>query len=107
MYFLTLGIQSADSIECYACGLAMIDPIEDKQTYNLDPDDPEGKMYNETCIVFDTFLLEHPKIMSKWLRTCPENVKSCFWAKGGYNSEGELYKVEKKSKVSRNDVILN
>ena len=30
MYFLTLGIQSADSIECYACGLAMIDPIEDK-----------------------------------------------------------------------------
>ena len=52
MYFLTLGIQSADSIECYACGLSMIDPIEDKQTYNMDPDDPGGKMYNETCIVF-------------------------------------------------------
>ena len=73
-----LGIKSVDSIECYACGLAMIDPIEDKQTYNMDPDDPGGKMYNETCIVFDTFLLEHPKIMSKWLRTCPKNVRGEF-----------------------------
>ena len=58
MYFLTLGIKSADSIECYACGLAMIDPVVvDNQKYSLDPDDPGGKMYNETCIVFEHFFV--------------------------------------------------
>ena len=55
----------------------------------MDPDDTGGKMFNETCISFDSFLLEYPQSMNKWLRMCPENVKSCFWAKGAYNGEGK------------------
>ena len=86
---MVFGIKSADCIECYACGLAVIDPIQEGHVYNLDPDDPKGKMFNETCVVFDSFLLDHPKSMDKWIRPCPDKVESCFWAKGEYNGESK------------------
>ena len=86
---MAIRIKSVDCIDCYACGLSVVDPVEDGYSYNLDPDDHSGRMFNETCIVFESYLLDYPQSMGKWIRSCPENVKSCFWAKGAYNGEGK------------------
>merc|ERR1711997_248776 len=71
MFILMHGIKSVDCIECYACGLSVVDPIEDGYSYNLDPDDHKGRMFNETCIVFESYLLDYPNSMNKWIRSCP------------------------------------
>ncbi len=60
---------------------------EDGFSYNLDENDPVSRMYNETCTLFDTYLVEFPNSMNKWLRPCGDNVVSCFWAQGSYNDE--------------------
>lgn len=80
----------ADCLDCYACGLSSVDPLEmEGSVYNSDPEDPMGKMYNETCSSFATFQVEFPEAMSKWVRSCPPDVKSCFWATGGLNEESK------------------
>ena len=78
------------SLDCYACGLAMVDPIAELFPYNLESSDPEGKMYNESCTLFATYQIEHPDSMKKWVRPCPLNVKSCFWAEGSYQGESKF-----------------
>ena len=79
--------KAALCLDCYACGLGMVNPSAEGFRYNMDQHDKEAKMYNETCTLFETFLGEYPASMSKWIRPCPENVVSCFWAKGSYNGE--------------------
>ena len=95
---LVLDVQNSLSLDCYACGLSMVDPIEEKHLYNLDPDDVTAKMYNETCTIFDTWLLEYSSSMTKWVRPCPPDVQSCFWAKGTYNDESKSYRVKSSAK---------
>ena len=84
-------VELADSLDCYACGLYMISPEKDGFQYNVDEYDVNAKMYNESCTGFDTYLVEGSKPMSKWIRPCPPNVISCFWAKGSYSDESEYY----------------
>ena len=55
----------------------------------MEPMDVESKMYNESCTLFSSYQIEHPDSMKKWLRPCPLNVKSCFWAEGSYEGESE------------------
>lgn len=84
-------IKVASGLDCYACGLPAVDPIEEGFAYNLDPEDPLGKMYNETCNDFATFQQEFPaEALRKWQRPCPPAVKSCFWAKGALNGESKI-----------------
>merc|ERR1719273_1483363 len=49
-------------------------------------------MFNETCIVFESYLLDYPQSMGKWIRSCPKKVKSCFWAKGAFNGEAPTFR---------------
>ena len=90
-YYLVYLVELADSLDCYACGLYMISPEKDGFQYNVDEYDVNAKMYNESCTGFDTYLVEGSKPMSKWIRPCPPNVISCFWAKGSYSDESEYY----------------
>lgn len=53
-----------------------------QETYNTDPTDTSAKMYNDTCARYEIMLQNKPETKSKWIRTCPTGVKSCFWAKG-------------------------
>jgi len=69
-------------IKCVSCGLAFIDPMEDNQKYSTDPADTEAKMYNDTCSRHEIMMQNKPEAKSKWVRTCPKGVKSCFWAQG-------------------------
>ena len=87
--FLSFVCPGSDCLDCYACGLSIADPVEEGFSYNTDPEDPLGKMYNETCSSFATFQIESPSAMSKWIRPCPPDVKSCFWAQGMLNDESE------------------
>ena len=50
---------------------------------------PSGsKMYNHTCDIMDRIMEvsggEHEDL---WIRTCPEGVKSCYYAQGRYESQ--------------------
>ena len=63
--------------------------IQFQQKYNSDPADTEAKMYNDTCSRHEIMLQNNPDAKSKWVRTCPKNVKSCFWAQG--NGIGDWY----------------
>jgi hypothetical protein len=94
LFILFSGIVSVfarltSALDCYACGLGMVDPLSENFAYNLEPGDTVAKMYNETCTVFEAFLAEYPNSMNKWIRPCPPNVVSCFWAEGSYNSESK------------------
>ena len=39
-------------------------------------------MYNDTCSRHEIMMQNKPEAKSKWVRTCPKGVKSCFWAQG-------------------------
>ena len=39
-------------------------------------------MYNDTCSRYEIMMQNKPEAKSKWIRTCPTGVKSCFWARG-------------------------
>lgn len=76
-------------IQCYACGLPKVDPEGDiKGSYGK-------KLYNHSCIDFINHLNRKGKSIqgndyeSKFIRTCPVGVKSCFGAKGFYDRDDE------------------
>ena len=76
-------------IKCFACGIEEIDPeVDEPGSYGdfRKEGTPSGrKMYNHTCDIADDTGLEED---DRWLRTCPSGVKSCFWAKGNYENQG-------------------
>ena len=39
-------------------------------------------MYNDTCSRYEIMMQNKPEAKDKWIRTCPKDVKSCFWAQG-------------------------
>ena len=88
--FITAFLNFANGLDCYACGLNMISPDKDDLPYSIDEFDVNSKMYNESCTGFVTYLVEGSNAMNKWVRPCPANVDSCFWAKGSYNYESKL-----------------
>ena len=53
-----------------------------QQTFNTDPADTSAKMYNDTCSRYEIMMQNKPEAKDKWIRTCPKDVKSCFWAQG-------------------------
>jgi len=75
-------------IQCYACGLDMVHPESDiKGSYGK-------KLYNHSCTELDKHLKRTGKstkgdndYASKFVRTCPVGVKSCFGAKGFYDGD--------------------
>lgn len=79
-----------NTIKCVSCGLEFIDPTENDQIYNTDSKDIASKMYNDTCSRYEIMMLNNPDAKSKWIRTCPKDVKSCFWAEG--DGIGDWYK---------------
>ena len=87
-YCTTASTDSDKRIECFACGLPMIDPTKDNSTFSLDPYEPKSKIYNESCTIYKQYQLEYPEYMNKWVRKCPAGSTNCFWAKGTLNVEG-------------------
>ena len=50
------GYQNVDSVSCYACGLAYIDPEQDLAgSYSINPNEGK-KMYNHSCDLMDNGL---------------------------------------------------
>jgi len=86
-YCTTASTDSDKRIECFACGLPMIDPTKDNSTFSLDPYEPKSKIYNESCTIYKQYQLEYPEYMNKWVRKCPAGSTNCFWAKGTLNAE--------------------
>ncbi len=43
-----------------------------------------SKMYNHTCDIMDNL-----GASDSWKRRCPYGVKSCYWAQGKYEKQGE------------------
>ena len=86
-YLLSSGlvvctVDQVSGIDCYACGLPMLDPTLENEKYSWDPYDRGTKMYNESCTQYKQYQQEYPQFMDKWLRKCPAGVTTCFWAKG-------------------------
>jgi len=81
-----------DGISCYACGLEEVDPeIDEPGTYGdfrKEGTPPGKKMYNHTCDIADETGLDD----QRWVRKCPEGVKSCFWAKGNYEKQIPVFR---------------
>ena len=75
-------VDHVSGIDCYACGLPMLDPTLENEKYSWDPYDRGTKMYNESCTQYKQYQQEYPQFMDKWLRKCPAGVTTCFWAKG-------------------------
>lgn len=92
LFHVTQGAAGAEALNCYACGLGMVDPVIEGHVYNMDEQDTAAKMYNETCTLFETMLLEYPGSMEKWVRPCPSGVKSCFWAEGHYEGDNPRFR---------------
>ena len=73
---------------CYACGMREIDPEMDSPGSFGDARlqwTPSGKkMYNYTCDIAHQMGLDE-----KWMRKCPHGVKSCFYSKTSYKTDGK------------------
>lgn len=75
-------------IQCFACGLPTVQPDNDiTGSYGK-------KLYNDSCTLLDTYLKrKHKSIQgesnyeTKFIRTCPVGVKSCFGARGFYDRD--------------------
>jgi len=75
-------------IQCYACGLPKVHPENDiVGSYGK-------KLYNHSCTELDRYLSRKGKSSkgegdyeSKFIRTCPVGIKSCFGAKGFYDRD--------------------
>lgn len=71
-------------IQCYACGLPKVNPDNDIiGSYGK-------KIYNHSCVELDQYLKrgkEDSDYETKFVRTCPVGVRSCFGAKGFYDRD--------------------
>lgn len=75
-------------IQCYACGLPKVHPENDIiGSYGK-------KLYNHSCVELNKYIKRKGKhaqgegdFESKFIRTCPVGIKSCFGAKGFYDRD--------------------
>ena len=78
----TSAVSSDQQLQCWACGLPKVHPENDiVGSYGT----AEGKkMYNHTCTELED-TIKDGKVDKRFLRTCPQGVKSCFGAYGFYD----------------------
>ena len=78
----TSAVSSDQQLQCWACGLPKLHPENDiVGSYGT----AEGKkMYNNTCTELED-TIKDGKVDKRFLRTCPQGVKSCFGAYGFYD----------------------
>ena len=81
---------NGDVAECITCGLPMMDPILDGESFSLNETDLVGKMYNGTCGKYEIMMEHQPQTKPKWIRRCPAGVKNCFWAQAEYGKQSQL-----------------
>ena len=80
-----------DSVSCYACGQADINPETDVPNSYCDVflennNCPKtSKVYNLTCDIMDK-----KGKSDYWVRKCPAGVKSCFVATGSYDGQSKI-----------------
>ena len=70
----------AQRLQCYACGLPKVHPEFDVEgSYGQ-------KIYNHSCEeLMNT--MKDGKVDERFIRTCPDGVKSCFGATGSYDHQ--------------------
>ena len=71
----------AQRLQCYACGLPKVHPEFDVEgSYGQ-------KIYNHSCEELMNTMTKDGKVDERFIRTCPDGVKSCFGATGSYDHQ--------------------